>query len=548
MIRIENAWIVLIGALFTAGCGSSATHAGHAGKDGAADAVSGDDASEASSDRDAADSPVDEPEVAPFMGCADAASVDASDASLVDAGCFEPQVGDPGFTTGTAWKPIRGATLSCGEAQLSAAAMCNVAGIAQTLPPTPTGCAGPLVMNVATSVIDNTHDISSVGVRIKDGWNFFELPNIPRTSTFCLGENAVEGPADLFVAAGNLPACPPGSNPETLALNQVSIAADVAGVCPPFGVVANGDFEDGSNGWTIPYTGETNVVSAEIKAGVGDGGSMGALLEGDGVVVGSASFPSSSALQNPALRLWVDGDVGSTASIQIGEWPAVGATIEGLIAGEGLGVTRTICVPRWMQGTVQRILLSWLSVPSAQSLAFDDLEIVSEPACATGNLFDPGFENAAISTPIVAAWKPYADNPATGSATIKTDEGHTGTAEASLTVSARCGDSSLFQEGVVVPAPVSASGPALAFWYRTSALVESTAQVESIALPKALVLSPSIGWKRATACLDPLLAGWPGTLSFKLFGPGGDCTSRFDEESLIVDDVELTTDPTCPTQ
>jgi hypothetical protein len=93
---------------------------------------------------------------------------------------------------------------------------------------------------------------------------------------------------------------------------------------------------------------------------------------------------------------------------------------------------------------------------------------------------------------------------------------------------------------------VGTAGPALKFWYKTSAITNAGLSV-TMSAPSAVVALPAAtDWTQARACLQPNLAGRPDVLTFGVAGSGGDCTTAFPPETLAIDDVELTTDSTCP--
>jgi hypothetical protein len=82
------------------------------------------------------------------------------------------------------------------------------------------------------------------------------------------------------------------------------------------------------------------------------------------------------------------------------------------------------------------------------------------------------------------------------------------------------------------------------FWYRAPVLQTATATMS----PGGVPLKPSIAWKQASTCLAPGMAGRPVRLQFSINGGGGSCMNTFPQETLWVDDVELGTDPGCPSQ
>jgi hypothetical protein len=492
----------------------------------------------------------------PFMGCGDDADGQFSDAATdVDGGtdCVVPEIADPTFRTATAWTTTGGAALTCGAAELDGVALCNFGGIGQTLAPIP-ACGRPLIASISTSFVQNDHSIQSLGVRLGDGWSFFYLPNPPRTTSVCLGANVFEDPANIFIAAGNQPQiCPPDAYASTIALSRVSIDVDANDTCPPLGTIPNGDFEGGDTGWQL----QDFDATAEIKAGLGDGGSAGLhitspTLCAQGAASSAISIPTAAMVPNAALRIWSKGTAGATAILSVG---LTQTTFMTELVGQDVGVTRDLCLPRWALGTVQPILLTFaqrsgICAPAPLDFVFDDLAFVSDPSCAANaDVFDPGFELSLPGSTMAPFWSPsttQAPTPTSSVVEIKADPtfAHSGTAAAFVAVSQTCGDAGL-SGGVTVPQPKDGAGPALRFWYKTSALTSGIPTVEMMALPQPLTLAASPQWKQTTACLDPRLAGWPDALHFDLDTSPGDCGLAFGPDTLAIDDVELTTDASC---
>lgn len=548
------------------GCGG---RKGLGGVDGSVERDAVVDASEPDTSPDGDGANRDAPkEGGPLPGCPanDAGTVGEPDAAMDGAtdlppGCFIPQVEDPQFRSATAWTPSRGGAVACGEAHLDVEALCDRGSIAQTLATPPLACARPLILDVTTTILDNDHSFQSVAVQVGGGWRFFELPNHPGVTTaVCLGASAFGGPVDLSLAAGSPPGCSPDSGSPTLVFDRVAIRPDDSGQCPAVGQVTNGDFERGASGWT--FSGGVTESNAVVEDGVGRGATRGLWVHapcgGSKAASSSVSLPSAALVHNPALHVWLDGTPGASVTVRLGEQ---GPRFEAILRGEGRAVERTICIPRWAQGTVQPITL-WVQASGlveadgsnpactqAADVAFDDLTVVSDPACPEGApLFDPGFELSSLATSPVTPWTRSAafTNPLSGSSEIVVDPAfsHAGTAAAALTADGLCSHSELAQI-VTVPASVGSAGPALAFWYKTDAS-QTTAQVVSTALPSPFVLSAAGAWTRAKVCLDPRLAGWPSPLTFQLVSPGGGCASHFSVETFAIDDIELTTDAACP--
>jgi hypothetical protein len=490
--------------------------------------------------------------------CGDA----APGATVVDAGaaptCSLPGIADPTFATTTAWAPFGGAALTPGAVVFDTSTMCTHGGVAQPFPASRAACARPLVMTVDLTLEDE--DTIAFMAGLGAGWNTSAISLGAQTLRICLGARAFEDASTLVLGMGNNPwVCPPPSfGGPSISVTRASIADDVMGVCPLPGTVTNGDFERGPTGWTVKKGGGT----AELAAGLGEGGSFAAHLATDlecetPSVAGTLSLPTSAMLPNPALRVWSRGTNGVGASARIGSLVQKFGTGSATLFGTGAPVATNVCLPRWAQGTVQPLSFSFIetrltqecATASARDFVFDGLAFVSEPACAADvNVFDPGFEQAVTAPALAPSWtlQRFDDEPGARVA-LATDGSwvHGGRAAAVFTASTPCSHANL-AAGVAVPACDGAGGPALKFWYDTRATARTSLAVTMNALLAPVPLPAVSAWTQVTACLDPRLAGRPDLLTFALVSDGGGlCADTFAMESAAVDDVELTTDPSC---
>ena len=468
-----------------------------------------------------------------------------------ETGCSMPTVQDPDFQTAKPWSTTGAARLMVGSAQFNAGAICNSDELAQTVRSPARGCQRPMVMSLRTSLDDDDRLFLDVG--INDGWNVPAIVFGEQTTTICLGARALGGTAALHLGAGFNPGvCPAidGQGP-SFTVEHVSIGVDATNVCPPFGTVGNGDFEGGATSWSL----EPELGGAEIRQGLGNGGSFGAHLSTtmfceDPKIVGTMSLPTAQMVPNPALQIWSSGTANAIASIGIGRaQTSLPATIH---AGR-----TNICIPRWAQGTVQPLSFGFVETQFTQECAqanvrdyvFDEVTFVSDPTCtADASLFDPGFEQVRLAPQRAPFWslQLYDDQPS-ARVELKVDPtfAHGGDVAALLSVSTACPGAGL-AGNVTVPAPVGTAGPALAFWYKTSTIAHADLSATMNALTAAVTLPDASEWTQVRACLDPHLAGRPDLLTFGIAGAGGDCASAFPAETLAIDDVELTTDAACP--
>ena len=490
---------------------------------------------------------------ASILGACGGATPPADAGGEVAPACFLPAVRDPDFSTTTAWSAPDGVALGSGAATFSLPAVCEHLVVAQTVLTPPRSCARPLVMtvNVALNDLDRVNFVFGFGGK----WYPQLFAGTP-VWNMCLGTSAFDGEQTLaFGGAINEGFCPPFAGAtNSITIQHLSIAEDVQGICPLPGIVTNGDFEHGAAQWTlVPGAGV-----AEIAPGRGEGASAGARIATDHecqqpAIRGVISLPSSAMLPNPALRIWTNGTKGAVASVRMGPRPPdylLGATY---LPGQGGPAIANVCIPRWAQGTAQQFELGFApadhaeqcSVPRESEIVFDGLSFVTDPACATdANVFDPGFEQAADPSSVAAFWAPYTSDV---QLVVDPTIAHTGKVAARFTGSTPCPLASL-SGSVTIPAPEGANGPALKFWYDATSTSHLGLDVALGALSAPAALPTTTGWTPVTACLDPRLATRPDLLTFSLVSEdgGGTCADTFPMETVLLDDVELTTDPSCP--
>jgi hypothetical protein len=183
-----------------------------------------------------------------------------------------------------------------------------------------------------------------------------------------------------------------------------------------------------------------------------------------------------------------------------------------------------------------------LPTGTTRRFAFDALQLVSNPACpADPGLFDPGFEQVvSTATPALAPFWVRTEG-----VTLVDDPtfAHSGRVAAKFETSACSND--LLVGSVTLRAPAGAAGPALRFWYKSSATANADLAF-GLDMRATTPLAPSAAWRQLTACLPRERAGRPARLEFASRGLGGGCVGSDPVYALAIDDVELTTDATCP--
>ncbi|WP_438015198.1 hypothetical protein WMF18_30530 [Sorangium sp. So ce315] len=470
---------------------------------------------------------------------------------------------DPSFRSADAWSTTGAAVVSPeaegngnpGAGVIGRGALCEMAGFSQQLTMPDLACAAPLVLTFAARVgCDAMMDClgpPGVGVRINGG--FSQLDLMPSSSfapqRVCLGARAYGGPIELLLGPSRRsPHCDEATGQGyTLAFDDVAIQRDATNECPAPGQVMNGDFEGGAAGWKA--TPENGV--SEVKRGLGQRGGRGGHIATTSfcqypTLEGTVSAPlPSAALPNPALRIWSQGSPGAVVNVLLSTHQLTA------LSGKGEGQVSHLCLPRWAHGMAHRLAFAYRNRGSQpctdenkRDFAVDDIAFVSEERCPEGaSIFDPGFENASVGEGLAPTWILDGDDAAGRSAArLVEDPAVARSGQVSLALSVRnpCREPSAATV-FTVPGPEGAAGPALKFWYRTSHLRAATASSS----PGA-ALPASEGWTQQTICLDPRTAGRPQHLSFKI-GASGVCDEPLDHETLHVDDVEATTDPSCPT-
>ncbi len=456
--------------------------------------------------------------------------------------------------------------LDPGAAVIDPNAMCIAgSGITQTFPFPEAACAEQYTLSLQAKLDcagggPGCFGNNFLAIGVNDSWNFISVPvnfgSGPFSpQTLCLGSAGLGGSASLFLGPSGTPfICPQDPFQElTMQLDQVVIAPDTGGMCPPYGIVKNGDFEAGAADWVLTAGNGT----ADIPQGAGSGGSRGGHIAttkfcSDPTLAGVMSIPSEALTPSPALRIWSKGSMNAVGKLSI-----AGREIT-YLKGDGAEHVQSVCIPRSLQGTVQPVTFNFLSQTAGQVCAnanvqdfvIDDLAFVSEPACAAGApLFDNGFEQVSLATPAAPAWSPraYKDQSATATFDVNAANAHMGNVAGKLTVTNPCTSASFFQ-AVTIPKKNAMGGPALRFFYKSSFnITHATVAVALNALTANVSVTPSSGnWKSAFACLDSRLGGRPGELTFTINGGSGTCATAYAAETFWIDDVSLTNDPMCP--
>ena len=345
---------------------------------------------------------------------------------------------------------------------------------------------------------------------------------------------------------------------DPLTVDRVAIERANDGECPAPGTVPNGDFEAASAwNFTLPW-------GAASIDGVGQNGSRGLHLTVPACktppifIDGRLSLPSRGELPSPALT-FVTNMPGTQTRVLDSSVAHAGEKIIGASATTaiGNGTKTTLCIPPALEGTDALVSIGFNpgscngdEPPLVADI--DNIRFVDEPACGTdASIANSGFEaNGVISSFRSGSTTSIAD-PANA---------HTGNGVLRMSLNETC-QTERFRSLVVVPPPAGSAGPALRFFYKqapsvnfrltavaTSAQEQHNAGVSYFGIGPPLVYDGA--YHEAVVCLDPKLEGRGQVVTFRMFEPTQTmaCYTTVSAEQAFVDDLSVTTDPSCPAQ
>lgn len=447
---------------------------------------------------------------------------------------------DPGFQNSpVAWavtdaniEPAASAMVDPGRARFSNKAICSSTGVVKQSFPMPAFAdAEPFALTVQGQQ-GGDMDPGAIAVFFGNAYGGDGRFTNEQKTRICLGESAYGGDVELRIRS-QAGVC---SATSTLDLDRATI--DPAPDCPAPGRVVNGDFE-GTGGWIASGAG------AEVATAVGTSGGRGGRISTTNLcqspsLTGAMSAPSSS-LTNVALSFSYKGTKGKQMHVEGG----LGSTL-GVVTGTATFQEAKLCVPQWAKGAVANLRFRLLDPgglcadPNVRDFVFDDLKFVSDPKCAAQPyVVDGGFENV---TNEVASWLLDHDTLYSTDAEVvhAADQAHGGEAYVRLATSQPC-HYGRAKQTITVPEPVGAAGPAVKLWYRLPVKTKATFETTP-----GGALEVSATWKQKVICLDPTSAGRPLAFTVEADGGGGTCADYYASEHLDLDDVEATTEASCP--
>jgi hypothetical protein len=449
---------------------------------------------------------------------------------------------DPGFQNKpTSWEvgggaidPAAMSPIDPGRVRFTGAGVCSGAGFVRQAFPMPAFAdAEPFALEIQgqqTLEYDEIGGISFLLGGALGGQG--ELADTGKLHA-CLGDRAYGRDVDLRIRATSV-ACGPTS---LLDLDRVAIVPDAT--CPAPGRVINGDFE-ATGGWAVSGTG------AEVATGVGTAGGRGGHLSTTNLcqspsLLGSWS-PPSTGLARPALSFTYKGNVDGKMTVTAGPSATLGEVV-----GTATFQAARLCVPEWAKGVVHPLRFNLVDPgglcadPNARDFVFDDLAFVSEPSCPEASyVADGSFES---STATVLPWVLEHSTQYSTSARIVRNaaaSAHGGSQYLSLSSGQVCHYGRATQT-ITVPPASGAAGPAVKLWYRLPAATKAV-----FTMTPGGLFATSASWVQKIVCLDSKDAGRPVQLRINASGGSGTCATTFSTEDIDVDDIEVTTDASCP--
>ncbi|MCE9572990.1 MAG: hypothetical protein K8W52_07525 [Deltaproteobacteria bacterium] len=469
-------------------------------------------------------------------------------------------IANPGFTSTASWTTAGGTVvdpaldqlgmsdLGAGmfDGDIKAPCPTDIMRIAQTIEMPRRSRAEPLVIEASYRIITEIPD-RTMQLGIGTSWHDATASGLYdytwHTTRACLG--AGEYAPETTTGRGGARQFSMVLAPPTLclitshfAIDHVQIVPASPGECLTPGVVPNGDAE-GSGGWSFDAAAP---ASAAIVDGVGVGGSRGVQLHLDsrcGYTAAMVPLSIPADLASPAIALSATVATGAALELQIGQAYAQ-------VDGDGQRATVHLCIPSYQRGTLSALRTRVRAAAGTCSdvvnldAVLDDVAIVDDPACGSDpQLADGGFESM---TPLVGTAGVIPDSPL-----VKVHDAslaHTGSGVLRYTLNTTCGGPR-WGLGVIAPAPTGTEGPALAFYYKAEP--GSGLSILGFSLSPAYISDGQ--WHRGISCLDPRLPDIPQWADFRMSDPASapNCGLPVAETHLYLDDVTLTTDPSCPT-
>jgi hypothetical protein len=473
---------------------------------------------------------------------------------------------DPGFSMPSVWTPARGALMNPtavggvdpGEASFLPSALCGLGHVKQEVTMPTFARSEPLVLELSykNAIDQQNFDRVLMGVSFGGNWSpfqFFGDANF-HSVRICLPEGAYApagttgagAPVTFAFGPFQTPDRCPNSTISNFAVDHAAIVPANAGECSErFGEGVNADAE-GIGGWTFNVTGSS---SGNFVAGAGANGTRGARIT-LGQRCDSASLQASfnvPLVRNPAFEMFVSAGPNVNPFLSFSNL----ASTPVFASASPLAQSRTLhmCLPPALRGQVLNLSLS---VSGGSGLcsevlnlhaSADNLRVVDDPACGATDAFtDPGFEGGALP------WGTFGtSSSSTAAPFITTGAAHGGARHLELRSFGRCASSG-YTMLPIVPAASGGAGPALKLFANVGNNPDAQTSVTARG-SAGQMLTEGGGYRQYTVCLNPLFAGRAQPVGIRHDGGSGLCdNSNYVPQSAFIDDIEVTTDPTCPAQ
>jgi hypothetical protein len=360
------------------------------------------------------------------------------------------------------------------------------------------------------------------------------LGSSPTKYRICLGERAFGHVIGLaFGATGSQ---------GVIDLDHVSTPP--APECPPAGALFNGDFES-SDGWTA--TAQSEIVATGGPS-TGHAGHLAVNSDSETVLDHApVSFPWKT-MARPAMRIVAKGN-GPAFELRAPH-------VFGRVNVTAAPATTLVCVPEWMKGLVLPFSVARRQGTTKAAVEYfvDDLAFVSEPSCPESSfVLGGGFEGPTAETYwAIDASQVYFNSPPPmlppTAGIAFTGDAHGGASHVLFSLPESCERATATQT-ITVPPPEPGRGPALKLWYKTSGPGQATTTVSVNSTLQSANLPAAPSWTQHTLCLDPYGGSRPTDLFIvtQLLNTGAGC-GAIPLETVAIDDVEVTTDPSCPSK
>ncbi|NNC91220.1 MAG: hypothetical protein HKN80_01880 [Acidimicrobiia bacterium] len=446
--------------------------------------------------------------------------------------------------------PNAAGSIDTGVASLTPDGVCVFDSIFQTFTMPPRDRSEIFAVDV--SYFTDSVNFSSIVplVLIDGGWNTLPGERFDFTNnTFCLGERGYGGDVEFRIGSADDSTCE-GTPTSSLRFDRFAVRRALAGECPDdVGETINGDME-ANNGWTFAFS---SGGTADYADNIGAGNSRGIRITRSTTASSASatsriSLPMDTSVPSSAIEFFSAGTASGVFEVRLGGQPVSRMTPTGV---------RRVCVPEWAKGTVQDITFALTLVMSSgapinrsETIDLDAVSVVSDAGCgADATLYDNDFETFFDSPGLAPGWAVTIGgvNGTEAPATILNDpsSAHSGNGSLRLTATNVCNRATARRD-IFVPESNGAAGPAITAFVNIPSAPIGEGGLRFFAQSGETVNAPEgVGYQQVIMCIPPKYIGRRLTIEAFADGGGGGCSDIAGEDTFI-DDLEVTTDPTCP--